>query len=81
MPMTFSADGRSLYAQKQGERPPKIWRIDLATGRSELGRELPHIDPDGNTRIGQIQITPDGTSIAYQVVRSLSELYLVEGLK
>jgi hypothetical protein len=79
IPMTFSADGRSVYARKEGE--PKIWRVDLATGRIELGRELPYIDPAGYTRIAQLVITPDGKSLAYTLARSLSELYLVEGLK
>jgi hypothetical protein len=80
-PMRFTADGRSLYALKQHENPPKIWRIDLGTGRSEIERELPYLDPAGFTSIAGIQITPDGKSLAYTFRRVLSELYLVEGLR
>jgi hypothetical protein len=79
--MRFTADGRSLYALKQGEDPPKTWRIDLGTGRSELGREIPYLDPAGFTATVGIQITPDGKSLAYTFRRVLSELYLVEGLR
>jgi hypothetical protein len=50
IPMSFSADGRSLYARKGGEL--KIWRVDLATGRIEIGRELRYTDPYENRRCG-----------------------------
>jgi DNA-binding winged helix-turn-helix (wHTH) protein/Tol biopolymer transport system component len=80
-PLGFTADGRGLYALKRGQRPPNVWRLDLATGRSEMWREIPVTDPAGLIQTSAIQITPDGKSLAYLVARSLSELYLVEGLK
>jgi hypothetical protein len=46
-----------------------------------MWREIPVTDPAGLIQTSAIQITPDGKSLAYLVARSLSELYLVEGLK
>ena len=77
----FSADGRSLYVTRRGERPAKVWRVDLASGHVELWRELPYIDPAGITGVRVEGITPDGKSLAYVVFRTLSELYLADGLK
>jgi eukaryotic-like serine/threonine-protein kinase len=79
--LNFSEDGRSVYVTRRGERPPRVWRVDLANGRIELWRELPHIDPTGNMFVNGVRITPDGKSLAYAVFRSVSELYLAEGLK
>jgi len=80
--ISFSADGRSLYATRRGgERPAKVWRVDLANGRVELWRELPYVDPAGITSVRVEGITPDGKSLAYVVFRSLSELYVGEGLR
>ena len=77
----FSADGRSLYVTRRRERPAKVWRVDLASGRVELWRELPYVDPAGIMGVRVEGITPDGKSLAYVVFRTLSELYLVEGLQ
>ncbi len=79
--LSFSADGRSLYVSKRGERPPKVWRVELGTGRIEIWREVPFIDAAGFMSITSLQITPDGKSLAYSVTRVLSALYLVAGLK
>jgi Tol biopolymer transport system component len=79
--ITFSADGRFLYATRMGETPPKVWRVDLANGRIVPWRELPFIDSAGFTRVLIEGITPDGRSLVYSLFRSLSELYLAEGLK
>jgi eukaryotic-like serine/threonine-protein kinase len=79
--ITFSSDGRSLYVTRRNEMPPKVWRVDLANGRIVLWRELPFIDPAGTTSVIIERITPDGKWMAYSVFRSLTELYLAEGLK
>jgi len=77
----FSADGRSIYVAKRGERPPRVRQVDLGTGRIEIWREIPSFDPAGVSAISDMSITPDGQSLAYTVTRVLSGLYLVEGLK
>jgi hypothetical protein len=79
--LTFSADGRFLYVTKGGEVPRQIRRVTLADGRFELWRETPAVDSAGLRGLNSVQITPDGESIAYAGFRTVSELYMAEGLK
>jgi len=78
--LRWSEDGRSLYTHRAGELPARIWRLDLATGRKELVRELAPDDPAGVTSIETILLTPDGGSYAYSYAQNLSDLYVFEGL-
>jgi serine/threonine protein kinase len=80
-PIEWSADGKSLYIYRPGEFPAKVSNLDLATGKRILWRGLSPADPAGVSQIGPILITPDGKSYMYGYHRTLSDLYLVEGLK
>ncbi len=80
LPTRWSADGRSLYVFRRGELPAKVYRLDVATGRKELWRELMPADPAGVSNIVPLP-TPDGGSYVYSYGRTLSDLFLVEGLK
>jgi eukaryotic-like serine/threonine-protein kinase len=80
-PIEWSADGKSLYVYRPGEFPAKVSQLDLATGKRTLWRSLAPADPAGVSQIGPIVMTPDGTSYIYGYHRTLSDLYLVEGLK
>jgi hypothetical protein len=61
--------------------PARLIRLDLETGRRTLWKDLAPADPAGLQGITSIAITPDGQTCAYSVGRTLSQLYLVEGLK
>jgi Tol biopolymer transport system component len=77
----WSGDGRWLFLRKPiSPSSLKINRMDVATGRKELWKELKTPDPVG-VRIGQVVITPDGNSYAYSFQRDISTLYLALGLK
>jgi eukaryotic-like serine/threonine-protein kinase len=80
-PIEWSADGKSLYVYRPGEFPAKVYQLDLATGKRSLWRSLAPADPAGVSQIGPIVMTPDGSSYIYGYHRTLSDLYLVEGLK
>jgi eukaryotic-like serine/threonine-protein kinase len=80
-PIEWSADGKSLYVYRPGEFPAKVTELDLATGKRTLWRSLAPADPAGVSQIGPIVMTPDGASYIYGYHRTLSDLYLVEGLK
>jgi eukaryotic-like serine/threonine-protein kinase len=80
-PIEWSADGKSLYVYRTGELPAKVYQLNLATGKRTLWRTLSPADPAGVSQIGPIVMTPDGTSYIYGYHRTLSDLYLVEGLK
>ena len=80
-PVEWSADGKSLYVYRPGEFPAQVSRIDLSNGKRSLWRSLAPADPAGVSQIGPIVMTPDGASYIYGYHRTLSDLYLVEGLK
>jgi hypothetical protein len=80
-PIEWSADGRSLYVYRPGELPAKVSLLNLASGKRTPWRTLAPADPAGVSQIGPIVMTPDGASYIYGYHRTLSDLYLVEGLK
>jgi DNA-binding winged helix-turn-helix (wHTH) protein len=78
-PIQWTDDG-TLYVRKGGV-PARISRIDVATGRREAWKEISPADTAGVWAIISIMMTRDGQTLVYGFSRSLSELYLVEGLK
>jgi dipeptidyl aminopeptidase/acylaminoacyl peptidase len=80
-PITWSADGRSLYIYEPGELPARVYRLDLQSGQRTLWKELMPSDPAGVENIGPIYMTPDAKTCVFGYHRMLADLYLVEGLK
>jgi Tol biopolymer transport system component len=80
-PITWSADGNSLYIYQPGELPARVFRLDLKTGQRTLWKELMPGDPAGVENIGPILMTPDAKTCVFGYHRMLADLYLVEGLK
>jgi DNA-binding winged helix-turn-helix (wHTH) protein/Tol biopolymer transport system component len=77
----WSGDGDAIYVNKFGELRPKVYRIDLSSGRREMCKEITPNDMTGATYVWRVVMTPDAKSYAYSYFRELSELYLVEGAK
>jgi Tol biopolymer transport system component/predicted Ser/Thr protein kinase len=80
-PIAWSSDGRSLFVYKLGEVPATVNKLDLATGRKQMIKQLVPPDVSGVTDISSILITPDGNNYVYEYGRTLSDLYLVNDLK
>ncbi len=80
-PITWSADGKSLYIYQPGELPTRVFQLSLENGRRILWRQLMPSDPAGVENIGPILLTPDAKTCVYGYHRMLADLYLVEGLK
>jgi Tol biopolymer transport system component/predicted Ser/Thr protein kinase len=80
-PTGWSADSRSLYTMQRGQVPTQVFRIDLATGQRSLWKSLEPADAAGIDTIGRVLLSADTKSYVYSYVRTLSDLYLVEGLK
>ncbi|MBK9064132.1 MAG: PD40 domain-containing protein [Acidobacteria bacterium] len=78
--LRFDASGKSLFVYRQGV-PLRIERLDIATGARNLWKEIALSDPTGVDRFVSVQMTPDGSSYCYTVLRTLSRLYAVEGLR
>jgi len=77
----WTTDGRSIFIYRSGELPAKVYRLDVATGQKTLWKQLMPADDAGVTDIGPILITPDTKTYVYEYGRTLSDLYLVDGLK
>ena len=81
LPTRWSADGKVLYLFRQGVLPAPVYRLTVATGLKTLWKEVGPSDVAGVRAIGHFLVTPDGTSYAYNYQRTLSDLYLVKGVK
>jgi Tol biopolymer transport system component len=81
VPISWSADGRALFVYRPGDLPAKIYLLHLGNGQRTLWRQLMPSDPAGVNHIGPIVLTPDGKTYVYGYHRTLSDLYMVEGLK
>jgi eukaryotic-like serine/threonine-protein kinase len=80
-PTGWSADGRSIYVFRFGEIPAKVIELELSTGKRKLWKELVPADSAGIDTIRGITITPDAKAYVYGYIRTLSDLYVVDGLK
>jgi Tol biopolymer transport system component len=81
-PLRFTADGRFLYLRSSArEFPARVFRLDLATGRREVWKELTPGDPAGITTLLPSAISEDGKTVLFLYARSLADLYLAQGLK
>ena len=69
-----------LYLSSR-ELPTKIYRLDLVTGQRVMWKELIPSDPAGVSQIGPVIVTPTANAYVYGYHRTLSDLYLVDGLK
>jgi eukaryotic-like serine/threonine-protein kinase len=77
VPIGWSATGQEVYVAQSGYLPVKIYRIDRASGRRALLRELMPGDPAGVIPdISSAFATPDGATLVYSYFRLQSDLYL-----
>jgi serine/threonine protein kinase len=79
-PIAYSLEGNSILVTSPG-LPLKIERLDLATGRRERWKEIAPADPAGVQNVVTIRFSADKKAYAYSILRVLSDLYVVDGLK
>ena len=82
--LCWTTDGRGLMVARYDEGddvPPRIERLDIASGRTQPWNRLGHTTPSGLAGDYRVLVTPDGESYAYNYFRSLSDLYLTSKLK
>jgi Tol biopolymer transport system component len=80
-PNGWSSDGRTLFVFRYGEIPAQVVEIDIATGQRKPWKQLDPADPAGIDTINGIMMTADAKGYVYGYIRTLCDLYLVEGLK
>jgi hypothetical protein len=73
----WSADGTAIFVQSGTDVPAKIDRIDIATGRRTLLREIGPADQAGFYILTTGTVSQNGAQYAYRYWRRLSTLYLV----
>jgi hypothetical protein len=74
-------DSRSLVVFDRNVIPAPVDALDLATGKRTPLLKLTPPDPGGVSRVEGVMMALDGSAYVYDVVRQLSELYMIEGLK
>lgn len=79
--ISFTADDRALFVYRYSDMPARIFRLDIATGKRTLWKQLLPPDPSGVDHIGGILIRADEKSYVYSYCPDLTDLYLVEGVK
>jgi hypothetical protein len=80
-PIDWTTDNRIVYFAHSQAPPVDVFKIDFETGHRKLWRTFTPTDPAGVYSLYTSSISPDGSSYAYSITRSLSELYLVDGLR
>jgi hypothetical protein len=80
-PVQVSDDGTWVYLLDRRGTANKVYRTELATGKSTLWKELQPVNPAGVRTVSNLFITPSGKNYLYRMVRSEGTLYLVAGLK
>jgi serine/threonine protein kinase len=82
VPITFSTDGTTLYVYRPDALlPPVVTRVQLATGARDPWTLGSSAETAGVISVGPVRITPDGSAYAYTALRTLSDLYVAEGLR
>ena len=76
----WSADSKALYVYRSGDVPLKIQRLDVATGKMKLARELFPADLGGVVSIGPVITNLDASEFAYSYFQTLSVLYIISGV-
>jgi eukaryotic-like serine/threonine-protein kinase len=73
----WSADGKELFARSGTDVPARIDRIDVATGRRTLLKEIGPMDRTGLFTLDLFTVSRDGAQYAYRYWKRLSTLFVV----
>jgi eukaryotic-like serine/threonine-protein kinase len=77
----FTGDGRAVYVYNLAGLPCVVSQLDYVSGKRKPWKQIVPADAAGVDNVGNFIFTADGKSYVYSYTRTLSDLYLVEGLK
>ena len=80
-PRVWSGDRRFMFVRDTFGSTLRIFRLDMKTGDRTLWKTLAPSDPAGVPSINAVSLSSDGRFYAYSFDRTLSDLYLVEGVR
>jgi Tol biopolymer transport system component/predicted Ser/Thr protein kinase len=75
----WSVDGRSVLSYSRAQIPGRLERVDLASGRRTLFKELAPADRAGLLSMREVFVTDDLQSYAYTAYYQVSSLFVSEG--
>jgi Tol biopolymer transport system component len=81
IPVNWRTDGHSVYVRTHADtnKMARISILDLNTGQRTLWKEIHPARPVDE--VYNLAVTPDGRAYAYNFVQTISDLYLVQGLR
>jgi eukaryotic-like serine/threonine-protein kinase len=79
----WTPDGRSVYAAsaRRGARAVQVYRVNIQTGKMDPWKMFGEAAGAQGALVAQPHLSDDGNAYAYIYVRTLSEAYVVTGLK
>ncbi len=77
----WTREGSSVFVYQSGPPPLQVLRVNLLTGRREVWRTLAPADAAGVWAVVFISVIRDGRSYIYASQSTLSDLFMVKGLK
>jgi len=78
----FAWDSTGIYFRERAHTiPDKLRRLDPATGRVTVIAEIAPRDAAGALGLGRVFVTEGGGAWSYSVMRRLSDLYVVTGVR
>jgi Tol biopolymer transport system component/predicted Ser/Thr protein kinase len=80
-PTAWSSDGHSLFVMERGQIPAQVFRVEVATGQRTFWKSFEPADSAGIDTIRGVLVSADNKAYVYGYSRTLSDLYLVQGLK
>jgi len=76
----WTTDGAALLVSAPGT-PRRIDRVEIESGRRRTLYEIRPKDPAGAGEVTNIHVSADGQAYAYNLLRNLGTLFVVEGLR
>jgi len=81
LPIAWTADGRGLFFYDAAAETVSLERLDLASGRLQLIRELVPARPTGMIGHFKVLVSADGRAEVHSYSRALGDLFLIDGLR
>jgi len=81
VPTGWSSDGKLLFVYRFGEIPARVFQINIDTRERKPWKQLVPGDSAGIDTIRGVELSADSKAYVYGYIRTLSDLYMVEGLK
>jgi len=79
----WSPDGASVFAvpRLQHDKTGEVYRVSVITGKMELSKTIGDGLPAGTVSMSGTYMPADGGSYAYRYLQTLSQVYVVRGMK